>query len=120
MSTHQRSLFQPLDRIPSEAAVDLTRRYNADPHPDKINLLKGTYRDDNGQPWVLPCVRLAKESMGKFNHEYLPLAGFKPFVEGATKLLFEDTAAFKENRVSQRQPTMGFLSDMSVRMLTGP
>lgn len=101
MSSSPQSIFQPADRVPSDAVFDLTRRYHADQNPNKINLGQGVYRDENGQPWVLPCVQLAKKSLGDFDHEYQPIAGFKPFIEAATKLVFEDTAAYREERVSQ-------------------
>lgn len=101
MSSQPRSLFQPSDRVPSDAVFDLTRRYHADQNPEKINLGQGVYRDQNGQPWVLPSVQLAKRSMSDFNHEYQPIAGFKPFIDAATKLIFDNTTAYRENRVSR-------------------
>ena len=35
----------------------------------------GAYRDDNGKPWVLPCVRKAKEILAQkeVDHEYLSI-----------------------------------------------
>lgn len=93
------SIFKPTDLVPPDAQFDVTRRFLADPHPDKINLGQGTYRDEDGQPWILPAVRMAKDSLGEFNHEYLPITGFKPFVDEATKLLFDGSRALAEQRV---------------------
>lgn len=94
-----KSLFADAEPIPRDSIFEVTRRLNADPSPDKINLGQGTYRDENGQPWILPSVRMAEESLGETGHEYLPIAGFKPLRDEAVKLVFEGTKAFKENRV---------------------
>ncbi|KAH7463462.1 Aspartate aminotransferase, cytoplasmic [Fusarium oxysporum f. sp. matthiolae] len=101
------SIFRPTDLVAPDVQFDVTRRFFADPHPDKINLGQGTYRDEDGKPWVLPSVRMAKESLGEFNHEYLPIAGFRPFVDEATKLLFDGTRAFAEKRIASCQSLSG-------------
>lgn len=101
MSTASRPLstFQPIDFVPPDIQFDVTRRFLADPKENKINLGQGTYRDETGSPWVLPSVQMAKDSLGGINHEYLPIAGFQPFVDEATKLLFDGTAALAEQKV---------------------
>jgi aspartate/tyrosine/aromatic aminotransferase len=49
-------------------------RAQADPNPTKMNLGVGAYRDDNGKPVVLDCVREAESRIaGKGNMEYLPI-----------------------------------------------
>lgn len=96
----QTSAFEQAEFIPPDAIFDVTRRYVADTDPNKVNLGQGTYRDENGQPWILPSVRLAEASLGEPGHEYLPIAGFKPFRDEAVKLVFSSTKAFAENRVS--------------------
>lgn len=93
------SLFKSADLVPPDVQFDVTRRFLADSHPDKINLGQGTYRDENGQPWVLPSVKMAKASLGDFDHEYSPIAGYKPFLDEANKLLFDGTTALAEGRV---------------------
>jgi aspartate aminotransferase, cytoplasmic len=35
----------------------LNAAYDANPHPEKINLAVGAYRDDNNKPWILPVVK---------------------------------------------------------------
>ena len=37
--------------------LNLTTAYKADPHPSKVNLGVGAYRDDDNKPWVLPVVK---------------------------------------------------------------
>ena len=99
-STVQTSAFDNAAFIPPDAIFDLTRRYLADPDQNKVNLGQGTYRDENGKPWVLPSVRLAEDKIGDCGHEYLPIAGLKEFREEAVKLCLGGTQAFKEGRVS--------------------
>lgn len=96
---HLSSMFQSKDFVPPDIQFDVTRRFLADPQKEKINLGQGTYRDENGLPWVLPSVQMAKNSLGDINHEYLPIPGFQPFLIEAKKLLFEGTEALAENRV---------------------
>lgn len=95
----QPSLFQPCDAVSPDVQFDVTRRFLADSYPNKINLGQGTYRDGSGQPWVLPSVKLAKESLGEFTHEYLPIRGYKPFIDEAVKLLYHGSSALREDRV---------------------
>lgn len=98
-SQSQQSLFGATTAIPPDSIFEVTRRYIADQSPDKINLGQGTYRDENGQPWVLPSVRLAKETLGETGHEYLPIAGLKELRDETVKLVFEKTTAYREQRV---------------------
>ncbi len=93
------SVFDNAEYIPPDAIFDLTRRYLADTDPNKINLGQGTYRDENGKPWVLPSVRMAKDKLGDCGHEYLPIAGLKSFRDEAVKLAFHGTKAFEDERV---------------------
>lgn len=101
MSTALRplSIFQPTDLVPPDIQFDVTRRFHADPKENKINLGQGTHRDENGLPWMLPSIQMAKISLGEINHEYLPIAGFQPFLTEATKLLFDGTEALAKERV---------------------
>jgi aspartate aminotransferase len=102
MSTkcHATSAFQAQDLVPPDVSFDVTRRFLADNSENKINLGQGTYRDENGQPWVLPSVKMAKASLDEFNHEYLPILGFQPFRDEASRLLYKGTRALNENTVS--------------------
>ncbi|OHW97220.1 aspartate aminotransferase [Colletotrichum incanum] len=101
------SAFERSEFIPPDAIFDVTRRYVADTDPNKVNLGQGTYRDDNGQPWILPSVSLAEESLGAPGHEYLPIAGLKAFRDEAVNLVFGTTKAFAENRIASCQSLSG-------------
>jgi len=94
------SFFENAQYIPEDAIFEVTKKYLANPDPRKVNLGPGTYRDENGKPWVLPSVRMAKELVVNCGHEYLPIAGSKTFRDEAVKLVFNGTKAFNEGRVS--------------------
>ncbi|KAI1102514.1 aminotransferase class I and II [Jackrogersella minutella] len=106
-SLSRNSLFDDAEFIPPDAIFDVTRRYVADSNPSKVNLGQGTYRDENGQPWVLPSVRMAKVKLGDCGHEYLPIAGLKSFRDGAVKLALHGTEAFDDGRVASCQALSG-------------
>ncbi|KAI1370859.1 aspartate aminotransferase [Hypoxylon crocopeplum] len=107
-SVSQVSVFEKAAFVPPDSIFDVTRRYIADTNPNKVNLGQGTYRDENGQPWVLPSVRMAKEKLGNDgNHEYLPIAGLKAFREEAVKLVFCGTKALREERIASCQALSG-------------
>lgn len=96
-----KSVFESAPYISPDLIFQVTKNYLADTSPLKINVGAGTYRDENGQPWVLPSVRMAKDLIRNCGHEYLPIAGLKAFRENVTQLIFHDTIAFREDRVSQ-------------------
>ncbi len=84
--------------------------YVASKSPNKVNLSIGAYRDEDGKPWILPCVKVAEEAMLKenINHEYLPIEGYKPFTTlSAGLILGEDSKVFKEGRYAVVQSVSG-------------
>ncbi|KAM0326961.1 hypothetical protein ACHAQA_006082 [Verticillium albo-atrum] len=107
MTSSQPSTFESAEFISPDAIFDVTRRYLADTDGSKINLGQGTYRDENGQPWVLPSVKLAKEKIGDVGHEYLPIAGLKSFRDEAVKLVFSGSKALSEERIASCQALSG-------------
>lgn len=66
------------------------------------------YRDENGQPWVLPVVREAERVLANdetLNKEYLPILGLEAFSQAATSMLLgSDSHALLENRVRIPKP----------------
>lgn len=95
------------DYIPPDAIFEVTKHFLADSHPDKINVGAGTYRDEDGKPWILPSVRMATKLVANCGHEYLPIAGLKIFREKATELVFHDTSAWNEGRIASCQSLSG-------------
>lgn len=102
LSTGADSFFSATKRIPSDAIFALTAQYFKDPFPNKVNLGQGTYRDEHGQPWVLPSVKRARRILeeGGLNHEYLPILGLPDFRRFTSRaVLGRDAFQSLENRV---------------------
>ena len=116
--------FGVIPELPLDEAFLLTAAFKADNHPRKVSLGAGVYRDEGGQPWVLPSVRevsclkhphgphclpsfqsdavKAKRILhenSKLDHEYLPIQGNESFVSLARELALGE-AGSKENVVS--------------------
>jgi aspartate/tyrosine/aromatic aminotransferase len=56
----------------------------ADPHPQKIDLAPGIYKTEEGKPFLLSCVKEARQRMildDNHNHEYGPVSGVPAFLE---------------------------------------
>ncbi len=51
------SKFASLTERTPDAAFALIESYKTDPSPLKVDLSPGFYRDEDGRPWILPCVR---------------------------------------------------------------
>ncbi|KAL2838468.1 putative aspartate aminotransferase [Aspergillus pseudoustus] len=102
------SIFSAVPYIPPDPIFELTKQYNANPSLLKVNLGQGTYKDENGEPWILPAVRAAKEKIRTANHEYLPILGLTSFRSRATELLFgQDSDVIKDGRVASCQALSG-------------
>jgi aspartate aminotransferase len=95
------SWFDQARFIPPDAIFALTAQYVADKSPRKVNLGQGTYRDENGNPWILPSVRKSRELLSQeLNHEYLPIVGLPDFRREAAKLaLGPELFAKQQNKV---------------------
>ncbi|KAL6238693.1 hypothetical protein BDW75DRAFT_237138 [Aspergillus navahoensis] len=103
------SLFSTAPYIPSDAIFALTAEYNADPSPAKVNLGQGTYRDNNGLPWVLPSVQEARRIINKNGllHEHLPILGLKGLRDGAARLIFGEGYAAIAEKLATSQTISG-------------
>ena len=57
---------------PPDPIIGLADAYHHDEDPHKVILGVGAFRDDHGEPYVLPCVREAEKMlMGEdLDHEY--------------------------------------------------
>lgn len=64
---------------PPDSILGIAAAFRACTDPNKVNICVGAYRDENGQPWVLPSVRAAEQKMlqENANKEYAPIEGMK-------------------------------------------
>ncbi|TID29144.1 hypothetical protein CANINC_002101 [Pichia inconspicua] len=115
-SIRKLSYFRKVTPAAPDAILGLTSAYAADnsAKSHKMNLGVGAYRDDNGDPWVLPSVAQAEQIVladKKYNHEYAPILGSTSFVNEVKKLLFAQTpnaeALLNEGRIVTGQGISG-------------
>lgn len=73
---------------PPDAILGVTEAYKRDTNPKKINLGVGAYRDDEGKPYVLPCVRKAENQLKakSLDKEYAPISGTADFCKRSIEL----------------------------------
>ena len=84
-----KSYFDNVELMPPDVIYGLVADFKADPHPDKISLIIGAYRTEEGKPYVLPVVRSVESAIAAdktLDHEYLPIEGMKDLSQAATKL----------------------------------
>jgi aspartate/tyrosine/aromatic aminotransferase len=69
----QMNFFENVIELPPNNVLGLSKDCAADHAPNKIDLVIGAYRDNNGKPVVLDCVRDAERHIFDSNpgHEYV-------------------------------------------------
>eukprot|EP00960_Hanusia_phi_P069762 767160-Hanusia_phi.AAC.2 len=105
------SMWAKVEMAPPDPILGVAVEYNKDPSPKKVNLGIGAYRDDNGKPLVLKCVREAEKKIANdenMNKEYLPIQGLESFLSQTSKIIFgEESPVIKEQRVAVVQSLSG-------------
>ena len=80
-------------------------------HSNKVDLTLASFRDNEGRPVVLECVKKAQALLlerGDTDHEYLPVQGSEAFMGSAVNIAFgEDYSAIKEKRIATMQSLSG-------------
>merc|ERR1719262_786294 len=78
----------------ADVAMGPPEAFKKDTSPVKMNLGVGAYRDDGGQPFVLPSILKAELSIveQRLNKEYAPIGGEGDFCKEAAKLAFGDNS----------------------------
>lgn len=87
---------------PPDPILGVTEAFKKDTNPKKINLGVGAYRDDNGKPFILPCVKEAEKKVAAANldHEYLPIGGNAKFCQAAAELAFGNDSPIIKDKVN--------------------
>jgi aspartate/tyrosine/aromatic aminotransferase len=82
-------MFEQIKPAPPDPILGLTEAFKADPHPKKINLGVGVYKDASGQTPVLASVKAAEERLLRSEHtkNYLPIDGQPEFDSVTQELL---------------------------------
>jgi aspartate aminotransferase len=86
---------------PPDPILGVTDAFKRDTNPKKINLGVGAYRDDNGKPFVLECVKKAESILASQNmdKEYTQITGEPEFCEASIRLLLGDDSEVVKNKL---------------------
>jgi len=118
------NLWNRYEMGPPDPIIGLNEAYAKDTSPMKTNVGVGAYRDDNGLPYILPCVREAESRIhermnayddfplsSRLNHEYLGIAGDAEFIHCALKFAYGDVLLQQgmglQNRIAAVQTLSG-------------
>ncbi|KAJ6178083.1 hypothetical protein N7519_008544 [Penicillium mononematosum] len=91
----------------ADIAFGLMADFEADTHPKKVSMIAGAYRDENGEPWILPSVKEAKKRLKNTTHEYLGIAGSQTFTNLAKELIFGPIASSLQENAASIQTVSG-------------
>lgn len=104
------SVWGKVPEGPPDAILGVTEAFKRDTNPKKMNLGVGAYRDDNGKPFVLSCVRKAEAKIVKANldKEYGPIGGTPEFAKCVVELaLGPNSSVIKEGKTVTVQAVSG-------------
>ena len=84
------SFWSHVEEGPPDVILGITEAFKRDSNPNRINLGVGAYRDEQGKPYVLPCVRKAEAQILEElrDKEYAGISGVPDFLKGTAKLAF--------------------------------
>ena len=97
------STWGGLTAAPADPILGLNDAFKKDTNPKKVLLGMGAYRDDNGKPYILPCVKRAEELIleREMDHEYAPIQGIDSYVQKCIKLGYgAGSKAVSEGRIA--------------------
>ena len=89
---HQKkTAWNQITRDPGDPILGVNVEFKKDTFPQKVNLSIGAYKDEDGNPYTLKCVKKAIEIYAKndVNHEYLPMGGDSEFCRNAIELAYK-------------------------------
>ena len=84
------SFFDSVPYLPDDPILSIPLAFRADPRTKKVNLGVGSYLDDEGLPFLFPCVKAAEKRLWEVqtDKEYSPIDGLKPYIEQVFDLVF--------------------------------
>lgn len=83
-------MLDQLEMAPPDPILDLKEMFTQDPHPAKINLIVGVYKDDEGNTPILCSVKRAEERIlgEERSKNYLRIHGSAEYAAAVQELLF--------------------------------
>lgn len=102
------SQWSSVPKGPPDAILGISEAFKRDKNLRKVNLGVGAYRDDTGNPVILPSVQKAKSIILESpDHEYLPIDGLSKFTQLATSLAYDNASPLKDHRIASIQSLSG-------------
>ena len=83
-------MFETLHLAPPDPILGLTEAFKKDPHPNKINLSVGIYKDENGDTPILATVKEAERRLAdtEKSKSYLPIDGSPEYGLAVRQMVF--------------------------------
>lgn len=108
-------LLDSIELYPDDPILGIPKAFAADPRLHKVNLGIGTYRDSEGKPYILDCVRDAEAILNqKINSkEYLPIEGSQSLLNLTQSLIYGNSITDASGDVFFAQ-TIGGTSALSI------
>jgi aspartate aminotransferase len=100
------SMFDSIESRPEDPILGLAIAFNNDTRSNKVNLGIGSYKNSEGRPQVLSCVRKAEKILLQKNldKEYLPILGSSTFIRESLKLTYgKDSSVLAKELVAAAQ-----------------
>ncbi len=99
-------MFESVKTAPPDAILGLADAFRADPHPGKINLSVGSYKDESGITPIMQCVKQAEERLlrDERSKDYMSIQGSAAYGQAVQELLFgsqHEAVASKRLAVAQ-------------------
>lgn len=114
LSKEDASLFwKGIPLAPADPILGITEEFNKDSNPKKINLSVGAYRDNHGQPYVLPSIKMAGKYLYEHesNKEYTGINGSSRYNNLVKKFIFGSSelgqSFIKNDQISISQSLSG-------------
>jgi aspartate aminotransferase len=104
------SVWGHVDQAPADPILGLNDAFKKDTDPRKILLGMGAYRDNDGKPYILDCVKRAEEIIVEkgMDHEYAGIDGIPSYRDKCAQLAYgADATVVKDNRVVSCQSISG-------------
>ena len=107
-TSESKSLWDSIEPVPDDPILGMITKFNEDKFPNKVNISVGAYRDENGKPYTLKCVKksIQKYVKDNVNHEYIPMGGDETFINYAIRVAYGDDFKYL-NRVAACQSISG-------------
>ncbi|NGX43269.1 MAG: Aspartate aminotransferase [Chlamydiae bacterium] len=88
------SFFKSIEMPPEDPILHLSVMFAGDNRSQKVNLGVGAYKNTEGKPQVLSCVRQAEAIILEkhLNKEYLPIQGNSDYISASLKLVFGENS----------------------------